>query len=246
MIDFTGQHFIITGAAGGMGRAISSLFSELGATLSLWDKTAAVYELGQHLSQQAWQTDLTDPNALRLNADKCHGRAPLTGLILAQGVLSLGAAEELHLDDWNRCITHNATASMLCCQAVIPLLTSGGSITQIGSNAAYIARHNMAAYAASKACIAQYLNCLGLELAPRGIRCNQLAPGSTSTAMQADMPDAAVIIRGQLDQFRAGIPLGRLASPEDIAKACAFLASTAANHITLARLTIDGGASLGC
>jgi 2,3-dihydro-2,3-dihydroxybenzoate dehydrogenase len=246
MINLSQHHFIITGAAGGMGRAISTLFSELGAQLSLWDQTAAVYELAQQLNQHAWQTDLTNPQALQTAAAECHARAPLSGLILAQGVLRLGPAESLSLADWQHCLSHNATASMLCCQAIAPHLSAGASITLIGSNAAYLARQNMAAYAASKACIAQYLNCLGLELAPRGIRCNHLAPGSTATAMQENMPNPAAIIQGQPEQFRTGIPLGRLAQPEDIAQACAFLASPAARHITLSRLTLDGGASLGC
>jgi len=245
MYDFTHQHFIITGAAGGMGRAIASLFSRLGATLSLWDDSPAVHTLAQSLGQTAQQNDLSDLPQLEQMAEASHQLAPLTGLILAQGVLRLGPADALSLADWHHCLTHNATASMLCCQAVAPLLASGGSITLIGSNASYIARQQMAAYAASKACISQYLNCLGLELAPRGIRCNTLAPGSTETTMQAAMPEACTLIKGQADTFRAGIPLGKLATPDDIAQACAFLASPAANHITLARLSLDGGASLG-
>lgn len=245
MYDFTHQHFIITGAAGGMGRAIAQLFSRLGARLSLWDHSPEVHPLAQSLGHSSWQSDLSDPSQLQQAALTAHQQAPLRGLILAQGVLRLGPADALSLADWHHCLTHNATASMLCCQAIAPLLASGGSITLIGSNASYIPRQQMAAYAASKACISQYLNCLGLELAPRGIRCNTLAPGSTATAMQAAMPEACALINGQPEHFRCGIPLGKLATPDDIAQACAFLASPAAGHITLARLSLDGGAGLG-
>lgn len=246
MLNLTNHHFIITGAAGGMGRAIAHRFTSLGAKLSLWDISPKVYEFAQSLGQEGWQSDLSDLNALQEAAACSHNLAPLSGLVLAQGVLRLSSADRLSLADWQHCLTHNATAGMLCCQAAAPLLGPGGSITLIGSNASYLARQQMAAYAASKACISQYLNCLGLELAARGIRCNQLAPGSTHTAMQADMPDTAIIIRGQPEQYRTGIPLQQLAQPDDIANACAFLVSAAAQHITLARLTIDGGASLGC
>lgn len=246
MLNLSHHHFIITGAAGGMGRAIACLFSQLGAQLSLWDKSAEVFALAESLGADAWQSDLKDPQAINARAAHAHRLAPLTGLVLAQGVLRLGPAEQLSLTDWHHCLDHNATAGMLCCQAVAPLLSGGGSITLIGSNASYLARQQMAAYAASKACMAQYLNCLGLELAPRNIRCNTLSPGSTATAMQAQMPDSSHILKGAPEQFRTGIPLGKLASPDDIAAACAFLVSPAAGHITLANLTIDGGASLSC
>ena len=91
-----------------------------------------------------------------------------------------------------------------------------------------------------------FTRCLGLELAPAGIRCNIVAPGSTLTAMQTGMWAAGArrVIAGDPGTFRTGIPLGKLATPEDVADAVVFLASDRAAHITLADLYVDGGATL--
>ena len=93
-----------------------------------------------------------------------------------------------------------------------------------------------------------FTRCLGLELAPAGIRCNIVAPGSTLTAMQtgmwADADGARRVIAGDPGTFRTGIPLGKLATPENVADAVVFLASDRAAHITLADLYVDGGATL--
>lgn len=123
-----------------------------------------------------------------------------------------------------------------------------GSIVTVGSNAAGVPRHAMAAYAASKAAATMFTRCLGLELAPLGIRCNIVAPGSTLTPMQTGMwnddSGAARVIAGQPESFKAGIPLGKLATPEDVADAVLFLLSDRAGHITMTDLYVDGGATL--
>ena len=107
----------------------------------------------------------------------------------------------------------------------------------------------MAAYAASKAASTMFTKCLGLELAQHNIRCNVVSPGSTDTAMQralwADENGAQAVIAGSPETFRVGIPLRRIASPEDVAEAVSFLVSERARHITLHDLYVDGGATLG-
>ena len=106
----------------------------------------------------------------------------------------------------------------------------------------------MAAYAASKAAATMLIRCLGLELAAAGVRCNVVSPGSTDTAMHealwADGSAAHRSIAGSPEHFRVGIPLGRIASPADVADAVLFLASDRARHITMQDLLADGGASL--
>jgi len=123
-----------------------------------------------------------------------------------------------------------------------------GAIVTVSSNAAGVPRHGMAAYAASKAAATMFTRCLGLELAPMGIRCNIVAPGSTMTAMQTGMWSGATgaqqVITGSPGTFKAGIPLGKIAEPEEIADAVVFLLSDRASHITMADLYVDGGATL--
>jgi 2,3-dihydro-2,3-dihydroxybenzoate dehydrogenase len=107
----------------------------------------------------------------------------------------------------------------------------------------------MSAYAASKAAAVAFTRCLGLEVARYGIRCNVVAPGSTDTpmlhSMWRDETGRARTIGGQLETYRVGIPLGRLARPSDVADAVAFLLSDQAAQITMHTLTVDGGATLG-
>jgi 2,3-dihydro-2,3-dihydroxybenzoate dehydrogenase len=90
---------------------------------------------------------------------------------------------------------------------------------------------------------------LGLEVARDGIRCNVVAPGSTDTpmlrSMWQDAAGAQGTVQGRPEAFRVGIPLGRIASPRQIADAVAFLLSDQAAQITMHSLTVDGGASLG-
>jgi 2,3-dihydro-2,3-dihydroxybenzoate dehydrogenase len=123
-----------------------------------------------------------------------------------------------------------------------------GALVTVSSNAAGIPRHAMAAYAASKAAATMFTRCLGLELAPFGIRCNIVAPGSTLTPMQtgmwADESGAEKVIAGSLETFKAGIPLGKLATPQEVAEAVVFLLSDRAGHITMSDLYVDGGATL--
>jgi 2,3-dihydro-2,3-dihydroxybenzoate dehydrogenase len=107
----------------------------------------------------------------------------------------------------------------------------------------------MLAYAASKAATSALARCAGLELAARGIRCNVVEPGSTDTAMQRDLwADPQVgrrtALKGDPSTYRVGIPLGRIADPDDVAEVVCFLLSDAARHVTLQQLYVDGGASL--
>ncbi|MDF3607750.1 SDR family oxidoreductase [Paracoccus sp. DMF-8] len=122
-----------------------------------------------------------------------------------------------------------------------------GAMVAVTSNAAGVPRHGMAAYAASKAAATIYMRSLGLELAPHGIRCNIVAPGSTRTGMQTGMwrdpSGEAAVIAGFPEQFKPGIPLGKIAEPRDIAHAILFLLSDQAGRVTMADLYVDGGAT---
>jgi 2,3-dihydro-2,3-dihydroxybenzoate dehydrogenase len=172
-------------------------------------------------------------------------------LVNAAGVLRLGQAHTLSDQDWNTTFAVNATGVFHVSRAVVNRMIprGAGAIVTVASNAAGTARADMAAYAASKAAATAFTKCLGLEVAHRGIRCNVVAPGSTDTPMLRGMHTgdtaARASVAGRPEQFRVGIPLGKVARPEDIARTVAFLLSEDAGHITMHELTVDGGATLG-
>jgi len=256
--DFSGQVALVTGAAQGIGAAVAEALAQRGAHLVLLDRDAeglqrqasALQQTGVEVLVRA--LDLRDAAAIEAAvavAQAHFGRIDL--LVNVAGVLHAGDATELSDEAWEDSFAINTTAVFRLCRAVSRhmLARSSGTIVTVGSNAAHVPRLGMAAYAASKAATAHLMRCLALELAPHGIRCNTVSPGSTDTPMQrafAPTPGhVETVLRGAPERYRVGIPLGRIATPQDIAEGVCFLASPQARHITMHDLLIDGGATLG-
>lgn len=197
--------------------------------------------------------DVSDPAAVASALDRLESeQGPVTGLVHAAGIHAPGDALDVDPEVWSRLFAVNATGTMAVCSAVARRMRSAGlrgcSLVAITSNAAHTPRGAMAAYGASKAAAASYVRSLALNLAPHGIRCNAVSPGSTRTPMLdaafgGDDAETA-ILSGDAENFRLGIPLGRIASSEDIAAACLWLLSPQAAHVTMHDLRVDGGATL--
>ncbi|MHA7304886.1 SDR family oxidoreductase [Arthrobacter sp. TMN-49] len=253
---------LVTGAASGIGRACAQAIHQRNSpadVLVLADTDVAglaalTKELtGRHVI--AVPTDVSDPASVDLLFSLiAERREPLGALIHAAGVLATGSALNAGIDVWRRTMAVNADGTFLIVTAAARLLRDSAApnraMVLIGSNAAGVPRASMPIYSASKAAAAALLRCVGLELAPHGIRANTVCPGSTNTAMQRDFwgddPDAGEqsVLDGDLAQFRVGIPLGRMAQPEDIANTAVFLLSEQARHITMQDIYVDGGATL--
>ena len=251
---FSNRAAFVTGAAGGIGLALVKALREAGARVFATDIPAALDRLPEDKHDEAvhWhKLDVSDADAVAnciALADEIMG--PLSLAVHAAGILSTTPALDLTPTEWERVMSINAGGCFNILQALGRVMVphGKGSIVVIGSNAAGVPRQNMAAYAASKAAVAMLTRCVGLELATHGIRCNILAPGSTLTPMQtgmwADESGADRVIAGDPASYRTGIPLGKLAAPEDIAAAAMFLLSDQAGQITMADLYVDGGATL--
>lgn len=245
-----GKIALVTGATGGIGAAVVSALLAEGALVVAADNRQAA---SAERTERFWPAmlDVTDSAAVDALVDTIETRWGPIGLgINVAGVLATGLVTETDDTDWRRLLDINAGGVFHVSRALARVMgpRRSGSIVTVSSNAGGIPRHGMAAYAASKAAATMFTRCLGLELAPLGIRCNIVAPGSTLTPMQtgmwADAEGAARVIAGTPETFRTGIPLGRLAAPEDIAASVVFLLSEAARHITMADLYVDGGATL--
>lgn len=230
-------HYLVTGARGGIGAAVVSELTAAGHRVHGWD-------LPEH--------DITDQPAIEkamASLEDEHG--PLDALIHTAGTLLADSALAPDVAALRHSLEVNLLGTVNICSATARRMIGrgNGSIVAISSNAAATPRAGMAAYGASKAAASSWLRTLGLECAPHGVRCNIVTPGSTNTPMlrgmwQEGRDESAKVIAGNPEQFRLGIPLGRVADPEDIARACIFLSSPAARHITMHDLRVDGGATL--
>jgi 2,3-dihydro-2,3-dihydroxybenzoate dehydrogenase len=208
--------------------------------------------VAQGLNVSSFPADITSPTEVEAAVNEIEAAlGPIDFLVNAAGLLRPAAATAGDLAGWDATFAVNARGVFLMSTAVVNRMVprSAGAVVTICSNAAAMPRVEMAAYAASKAASAMFTKCLGLEVARHGIRCNVVSPGSTDSAMLRCLWNGedrlAATVEGDPATFRLGIPMGKIATPADVAEAVAFLLSDEAGHVTLQELTVDGGATLG-
>ncbi|MEP9382722.1 SDR family oxidoreductase [Nocardioides cheoyonin] len=248
---------LVTGAASGIGRAIALRLARRGTALALLDRDAEGLALTAKEARTAGAPGVVD-RAVDVSSRSEVGVAfaaaarelgRLEAVACAAGILVPGGLDDTTSADWERHVAVNAAGVLHCLQAGAHHLRDGGSVVVVSSNAARVPRTGLLAYSASKAAASALTRSAGLELAARGIRCNVVEPGSTDTPMQRDLwPDPetgrAAALEGDPAAYRLGIPLGRVADPDDVAAVVCFLLSEDARHVTLQQVYVDGGASL--
>ncbi|MET9293275.1 2,3-dihydro-2,3-dihydroxybenzoate dehydrogenase [Streptomyces sp. NPDC003077] len=253
-----GTTALVTGGAGGIGAAVVRKLAAQGMTVAATDTDAeALTPLIKEVRENggtahAYTVDVSDSAAVNATVDQVErATGPIEHLVNVAGVLRTGSALTLSDEDWAATFAVNTDGVFHVSRAVGRRMAGRrrGAIVTVTSNAASVPRTQMAAYGASKAAATMFTKTLGLELAQYGVRCNIVAPGSTNTrmlrSMWADAHGPRATLDGSLSSYRVGIPLRRLAQPEDVAEAVAFLLSGAAAHITMHDLYVDGGAALG-
>jgi 2,3-dihydro-2,3-dihydroxybenzoate dehydrogenase len=246
--EFAGKRVVVTGAASGIGRCVAECFHARGAEVIGLDVKASAVTVPFRLLP----VDLRDPAGVAAVSAGLQEECPrLDVLVNTAGILRTGAAEALSAEDWDECLAVNASGPFHLLRHWIPVFKRQrhGAVVTVASNAGRVPRAGMAAYCASKAALASLSHCVGLELAPYGVRCNVVSPGSTATPMLETLcpapADRRRLVDGWPEQYKLGIPLGKLAVPRDIAEVVLFLASDRAGHVTLQDLVVDGGATLG-
>lgn len=247
---FTGKEVWVTGAGQGIGYHTALAFHQAGATVTGLDIQFA--QAAQQYPFHCQVLDVADPEQVQQVCRTLFAAQPrLDVLINAAGILRTGATDELTFADWQQCLNVNAGGAFNLFQQTLPVFRQqrSGAIVTVASNAAHAPRLGMSAYGASKAALRSLCLTVGLEMAPFGVRCNIVSPGSTDTEMQRSLwkdPQAEQqTISGFPDQFKLGIPLGKIAQPQEVAAAILFLASDQASHVVLQDIVIDGGATLG-
>lgn len=249
LTGFDGTVTLLTGAAGGIGAALVQLLLDSGAVVVATDRE--VPQRPSHPRLHAYALDVSDAAAVDARVSAVEAEfGPIGFGVNVAGILQVGEVSGISDAQWRSVFAVNTDGVFHLGRALAQVMMPRrrGAIVTVSSNAAGVPRHGMAAYAASKAAATMFTRCLGLELAPHGIRCNIVAPGSMLTPMQtgmwADDQGAQRVIAGAPETFKAGIPLGKLAQPEDVAQAVMFLLSDQAGHIAMSDLYVDGGATL--
>jgi 2,3-dihydro-2,3-dihydroxybenzoate dehydrogenase len=239
-----GRVAVVTGAAGGIGAAVARELSSCGAKVALADVS---YD-----GTGGWALDVTDARAVERTFDDIEATlGPIDVLVHAAGIFRPNRLLDAPDDEVDATWTVNVRGTLHCLRAAGRRMASRGrgAIVTVGSQSAAVVRVAQGAYGASKAALTYLTKALGLELAAAGVRCNVVHPGVTDTPLSRTIwssgtGSAEGHVHGDLDRFRVGIPLGKVAIPEDVAGAVVFLVSEHASHVTMQEIVVDGGASL--
>lgn len=242
--------FLITGGTRGIGRSISIEFARAGAHVIANylrnEKTAGELKAqaeAEKLQFDLCRADLTTSEGLQKTVTAVGQAAlPLLGLVHCAAVGAHKPVVDLtsrHLE-WTMALNVNAFFQLV--KLLLPSLVAGSSIVALSSPGASRAIPNYAIVGASKGALEALARHLAVELAPRGVRTNILAPGAVATDAWKAIPGGD----GKLAEAANRSPLGRLVTPEEVARAALFLCSPAASGINGHTLVVDGGASVAC
>lgn len=235
-----GKVAVITGGASGIGLAAAHLFTQAGARVAIVDRDAA--DLSGMPGALALRSDVGDPSAVataRATISDTFG--PVSVLLTSAGISNGKTLEDCTPEDWDAVFRVNVTGTYLWIRALLPDMSAGGAIVTVASQLAIAGASGNAAYVASKGAIISLTRSLAVQLAPRGIRVNALAPGATETPMLARsfgrQPDPAAARAASTARHA----MGRLGHADEVARAALFLASDTSSFTTGVVLPVDGG-----
>jgi NAD(P)-dependent dehydrogenase (short-subunit alcohol dehydrogenase family) len=238
---------LITGGNSGIGLATARLLLAEGARVAIVGRNkktldAAAEMLGSEVL--AIQADVTDIEATEHAVATTAERFGKLDVVFANaGIAGASPLGQTSLAAFEQIIRTNLTAVFFTVQATLPHLNDGASIVLNGSVHAVIGMPGWSAYAAAKGGVRSMTRNLAAELAPRGIRVNQVTPGGTRTPIwstQAPTDDAMAALETRIAR---GVPLGRLGEADEVAKAVLYLASNDASNVTGTEIVVDGGAT---
>lgn len=249
--SLSGHHIVVTGGAGDIGRAMCAEFCARGATVTIFDLVPPGGDLldPQTRFGRFWESgaisflavDVTDRDSVRQGFE----HSPLPDVVVGNAGISDSAPFlEITPDQWERHLAVNLTGNFQLGQEAARRWVSrgrGGAIIFTGSWVQEIPWPEIAAYSASKAGLQMLARSMALELGRHGIRVNVIAPGIVEAGMAKHQMETEP---QYLRRIKGIIPLGRPETPEDVARAAAFLCSDDARYMTGATLVVDGGTSL--
>ena len=245
MFELTGKTALVTGASGGIGKAIATRLHQQGAYVVLHGTREEklinlANQLGSNSSYIAADlSDLEAVSSLVESASKLSD-SPIDILINNAGFAIDGLLLRMKVEEWQRVLDVNLTANMILCRTAIRSMIKQrwGRIISISSIVGVTGNSGQTNYSASKAGMIGFCKSLAQEVASRGITVNVVAPGFIETPM-TEMLDEK-----QREKLLGQVPVGRLGTPDEVASAVIYLATSEASYLTGSTLHVNGGMAM--
>ena len=243
---------LVTGGGAGMGRATSLRLAREGHKLAVLDIAgAAAAGVAEEIVKAGGEAiaitaDVADRGQVGAAIQRVRAElGPVTILVNNAAVEDFTPIANIEDEQWDRLMAVNLKAMYVTVQAVLPDMSAAGwgRIVNLAAFGAQLGAPNMALYTASKGGVISLTRSLAVELGRQGITVNAVSPGFIDTPMSRRAIDGG-LFPVPYEQIVAGYPIPRLGQPEEIAAACAFLASDEASYITAQVLGVNGGAAV--
>lgn len=246
MRRFEGKVAVVTGGASGIGLATARRLAAEGAIIGIVDARIAEAErAAAHIEEAAgkaaaFEADMSVQSSVERAFTQLADRFGYVDVVInSAGIIARGSLEETEVEEWRRVLDVDLGSMYYSTRSVLPHIrrAGGGAIVNVASLAGSRGAVNVA-YVAAKGGVIALTRQLANELAADGIRVNSISPGFTSTPLNQGLRAS-----GAERAWASRIPLGRYASPDEVAAACAYLASDDASYVTGIDLIVDGGLS---
>jgi 2-hydroxycyclohexanecarboxyl-CoA dehydrogenase len=252
-VKLAGKTALVTGAGRGIGRAIALALAREGCQVGIADILPASAEAVADEVTRLGVKGFTLPVDLtrRAEVERMAGKAlaqfgQLDILVNNAGWDRMGLFLETDEDTWDRIIAVNLKAVLYVCKAVLPHMVAraAGKVINIASDAGRVGSSGEAVYSGTKGAVIAFSKALAREMARHRITVNVVCPGLTETPLLQSLRDQSPTTQKILDAVTRATPLGRVATPEEIAGAVVFLASPDANFVTGQTLSVSGGLTM--